>query len=251
MNKKKKIIISVGIVACIVIALLLFQLSNYSNDKTNSLCENIKDTENNKNNFITFIGEKNSNPSSNEIIKEVKERNKDLKVILVPHSNVKKECFKEILIEAGVYDVVKDSDSSIAILYKDGKYIGAHIDVNDYQQFKDYLLEKGIIKQKKESESYTAFIEDIKNEYLFFLIGLDKQDEIVSKNASKVFKETNYDIINVTDKEGKKIFNYLSKEYKVDAIFPQVVYMKNSKLIKSAEVFATEAYYQEFKNSIQ
>ena len=170
---KKKILIILAVIILFIGAFLVFIYFNKNNKSkifNNSICHSIETYKKEKKSFIIFIN-KNDSTELDSIAKDYND------------ADMNNKCINNELNETSLTDMA--NSNPVAIVYKDGLYVGAFINPEDDKQFIDYLDSKDVIKKKKIKE--TTNLDDFRNklsqEYILVLISDEEQREWVDKNT--------------------------------------------------------------------
>lgn len=256
-TRKNKIIVICFILFLIVVLLLVLPgklgKTNYGPiDKRTKLCKKIDNFKNNNSDFIVYIEKNNNSSLENDVFAQLSNNYNKKNIVIVNDKSLSDKCFLNEMVKVGLFEVIKNANTSNAIGYKNGEYVGS-CSAQDYLFLEDCLDKLKIVKKKeiKETIDLEKFKEKIKGEYILFIIGIENiHRPVVKKNANEFFDKYNYDIINRTSNDGKQIYDYIIENYKIGDYYPQVLYFKDSKLVKNSEVFENEKDYKDFVKNI-
>ena len=219
------------------------------------VCDKIRKLQTDKNDFVIYVQEKSGNENLNnpdDIIDKIKKKYNSLTIITVNSLKRNSSCFGDVINKAGLDTLVEKQTYDYIMLYKKGEYSGLYTGIDNYNKIVNYLASVGLIvkNEPKQSTNLEKFHEDIKNDYVLFLISTDNHKEIIKPNVEKIFSDTNYDIVDVTSTEGSMIYKELIEKYKVEQFLPQGIYFKNSKMVKSEALRNIDIPYLELKKEL-
>lgn len=248
-NKLIKIITTLVVIALLV--LLFIFIKNNGSLTTKGVCDKLDKAIANKENFVLAI--ESSSSDEDDVLKNISKNYKNLKLINTKNESViNKECIKKVIKENAL-DNIK-TDLGMAILYKNGTYVGMISDLTNYNNLENYLIQKEIIKKKeiKEKISFEKFKSNTKNEYIIFLVDTEENRKLLEKNVPKYFKEYKYDIANINSNDGGLIYKYvLEHNGESSLIMPQGTYFKNSKVVTTRDALNIEEELASFSEFVK
>lgn len=251
--KKRKVWLLIALVLLIVIFLILFWTlgSNNKKEGLTNICQTINVNINDKKNFVIFVSDNNLNGNT-DIIDYLKEEYSDLNVYNIAINNVNNSCIKEILDENGIYEMVTSNDTSSMIVYKEGIYQGVYVGINNYEEVKDYLVELGIVEFINHNTiNFSDFNKKISlDNYLILLIVTENLRDDLEKKMNEFYKDYDYDIVNISEEEGKKIFEFINKENEIINEYPRLLLFSKGNLEKN-EFVIDDSHFQNFKNYLE
>ena len=219
---------------------------NNKKNENNNLCNQLSELKNNNNSFVIIIEDKNN------ISKELKEDYPSLSILNVTSKDLEDDCLKNELKQEATYELIHDkAQNTITNAYQKGHSIGL-INSNNYYDIEAFLNSKSIIQKKEITEKTTLedFAKNINDKYILIIIGDEKiHRNVVTKKAKKHFNNYKYDIVNYNSKEGKKIYDYIIKNYKIGDTYPQAIKFENSRIIAKTEVFDIDENYKKLLNN--
>lgn len=250
-RRKIKIFLVIMFLLLMLIALMIFILFNNSVEKadTRTICQTIGEEIDNNDDLVIFIG--NYSDASN-MLESLQKEYSNLKGHNIIINDANSSCLKELLEENGIYEMIINSIDTSMIVYKKGVYQGVYVGVNNYEVVKDYLEEVGLIEFVSHNDiDLNDFKNKIKgNNYLLVLIVTENLRSDLEEKMGKFYKEYDYDIVNISEKEGRKIYNFISDDYEIDNEFPRLLWFNKGKLIENDFVIRNDDF-SDFKNNIE
>jgi len=132
-----------------------------------------------------------------------------------------------------------------------GDNVGIIQGIEDYYAVEKYLIEFKVIDEIeiKEGITFNDYNNKIKGEYLFLAITEEEVREKLFDMLNKTFPNIPKDVINVKGDVGNQIKLDLNERDEYDNTYPRLFYIKNSKVVKSSEVFDENSFLN-FKNEL-
>lgn len=252
-KNKKKVWLLIVLVLLIVIFFIVFWTleSNNKKEGLTNICQTITNDIKDKKDLVIFVSDGNLNNNS-DMISNLKEEYSDLNVYNIAINNVNNNCMKDIFDENGIYEMVTSNDTSSIIVYKDGIYQGVYVGVNNYEEVKDYLVELGIVEFINHNTiNFSDFNKKISlDNYLILLIVTENLRDDLEKKMNEFYKDYDYDIVNISEEEGKKIFEFINKENEIINEYPRLLLFSKGNLEKN-EFVIDDSHFQNFKNYLE
>lgn len=251
-TNNKLITIILVIIIMTTIVLILIPKKEYKT-KESAICETIIKDINSKKDVIVFALPEATSMDTKETIKKIKENYKEENIYhTIKINDIKKECIDKMLINETLYEELKGTNDSAAILYKNNENVGVIQGIDEYSSLENYFIEVKVIDkiEIKEEVTLETYNQNIKGEYLLLTITTEKHRKTISDNMKKVFPDINQDTINIKSDIGNEIMKDISKRANIDIFYPQVFYIKDGKVIKNTEVYEEETFI-ELKKEIE
>lgn len=255
---KSKILVVISIILIIIILLIIFIGSTDNSKKIintkNKKCIDIEEKVRNKETFALFItNDLSIEDESNDAVRKYLNLYKDDNIYIIDKLDINKECIKEIIIETGLYNLVEENQNNAVLGYEKGNMTVSQHNIMSYETLEDFLDENNIIKKQiiQEELSFEKFKEKKQQDEYILLIMMDEEKRnFFISNMRKVFKDYDYDVINLRSEEGQKINQNIVKEYKKFNEYPRLLYFKNNKLVKDDMVYGLDTFKM-FKENLK
>ncbi len=247
----KLVIVLIGL---IIIVLMVFGIttSNKNRNGFTDICDEIKSAKEDNNAFVIFIEGDQINDYLTTNLDDFKNEYPEVNIIRIKHNTIKKECFKKELNISNIYKNLESSTVSTLLFFVKDERKGIIIGDFSYEHLENYADEIGIIKKHEVQETTTLidFKNNIQDEYILLLIGKEKSRSMVTKYASKYFKDYDYDIVYANSTKGNEIFNHVINNYKIGDMFPRALYFKKGKLLIDESVYDLDNEYKDYVTKI-
>ncbi len=254
MENKRKIITILLIVTILVVAILfVFKFSNHSNVSSNGTkaIKELEKLQKQKATYIIFVGASGKSIKDNSVINTLENKYKELKIVKFDYSQQNLPGLKSVLDAHNITDELKKQ--SYMLLFKNGSYVGGFYNVSNYDNVLNYLYLKEMLKKPiiTEETNFNQFVSDKNKKYLLIFVATDEHVKMVNNHKDKFSSLVKYNIVNIKNTEGSKIYKNVRDKYKIEPIVPQAVYFENSKLVKSYLLADFEDVYLEIKADLE
>lgn len=254
MKNRKKIIITLLLVLLLLLVAIffVFKYGNLSNNiGGQKAIKELNSLQKEKSTYIVFVGASGEIINNNIIVNKLQDNYKDLKIVKFDYSQQNLSSLKSILDANNLTDVIKKQN--YMLVFKNGSFVGAYFNVDNYDNVLNYLYSKEIIKKPiiTEMTTFDQFTSDINSKYLLILVSEDDHVKMINKYIDRFSSLVKYNIVNIKGIEGSKIYKYVLDKYKITPIIPQAIYFKDSKVVKSYVLHDYEDTYLEIKEELE
>lgn len=253
--KRKKIILTIIIM---IIIFIIFASYIVTPKKTTSIknqkCIDINEKIKSKETFALFItNDLNIEDESNDVVNKYLKIYKNENIYVINNNiDVNKDCITDILLNAGIYKVIKEEQTNSVLCYEKGVFTVSQHTITSYETLENFLDENGIIQKRviKEKINMSDYKKKKQQDaYILLIISEEDKRDFFTNNMKKVYNNYDYDVINRKSDVGKEITESIKKEYKDFNVYPRLLYFSKNKLVKEKEVYGLKDF-QKFKDNL-